>query len=90
MDSEGNKVDHEDRQNLKRLLEKPRDVKPLEDKQMKVNLGPGKVEKTSVKKMEEKFKLEEGGQWVLNDGTLINLRRKRRKRRKSGPRVVPE
>ena len=71
MDSEASKVDHEDRQDLKRLLERPRDVKPLPDKQMKVNLGPGKVEKISLKKKWEEFMLEEGGQVLLNDGILM-------------------
>ena len=72
MDSEASKVDHEDRQDLKRLVEKPRPVKPLDkDKEMKVNQGAGKVEKTSVKKMEEKFKLKPGGLVLLNDGTLM-------------------
>ena len=37
------KVDHEDRLDLKRLLEKLRDVKPLADIKMKITLGPGTV-----------------------------------------------
>ena len=47
------KVDHEDRLDLKRLLEKPRDVKPLADIKMKVTLAGGQVKKTSV--METSF-----------------------------------
>ena len=38
---------------------------------MKVNLGPGKVEKISLKKKWEEFMLEEGGQVLLNDGILM-------------------
>ena len=53
MASEASKVDHEDRLDLKRLLEKPRPVKPLADIKMKVTLGPGQVKKTSVKEMYE-------------------------------------
>ena len=37
------KFDHEDRLDLKRLLEKPRDVKPLADIKMKITMGPGTV-----------------------------------------------
>ena len=45
------KFDHEDRVDLKRLLEKPRAVKLLADIKMKVSLGLGKVKKTSVKEL---------------------------------------
>ena len=71
MDSESkNKVDHEDRLDLKMLLEKPRALKPLADKRVNVTLGPGKVKKTSLKEMVEEYKASEGGQLLLNDGTL--------------------
>ena len=50
------KFDHEDRLDLKRLLEKPRTVKPLADIKMKVNLAGGQVKKTSVKEMHEEYK----------------------------------
>ena len=70
MDSEAKKVDHEDRLDLKMLLEKPRALKPLADKQVNVTLGPGKVKKTSVKEMVEEYKASEGGQLLLNDGNL--------------------
>ena len=56
------KFDHEDRLDLKRLLEKPRDVKPLADIKMKVTLGAGQVKKTSVMEMYEEYKtFDEGG-----------------------------
>ena len=47
MSIEEGKVDHEDRQDLEKLLERPRVLKPLADKQMKITLGAGKVKKTS-------------------------------------------
>ena len=71
MASGANNVDHEDRQNLKMLLEIPRATRPLADKQMKINLGAGQVKKTSVRTIAEEFKVSEGGQLLLNDGTLI-------------------
>ena len=52
------KFDREDRLDLKRLLEKPRDVKPLADIKMKVTLAAGQVKKTSVKEMYEEYKTE--------------------------------
>ena len=71
MASGGNKVDHEDRQNLKMLFENPRATRPLADKQMKINLCAGQVKKTSVRAIAEEFKGSEVGQLLLNDGTLI-------------------
>ena len=66
------KFDHEDRLDLKKLLEKPRVVKPLADVRMKVTLGPGQVKKISMKEMHEEYKtFDEGGQLLLNDGTLM-------------------
>ena len=61
MASEEGRVDHEDRQDLEKLLERPRVLKPLADKQMKINLGAGNVKKTSVKEMVEEYKATEGG-----------------------------
>ena len=66
------KFDHEDRLDLKTLLEKPRTVKPLADIKMKVNLAGGQVKKTSVMEMVEEYKaFEDGGQVLLNDGILM-------------------
>ena len=70
MASEEGRVDHEDRQDLEKLLERPRVLKPLADKQMKINLGAGNVKKTSVKEMVEEYKASEGGKLLLNGGTL--------------------
>ena len=70
MSIEGGKVDHKDRQDLEKLLERPRVLKPLADKQMKVNLGAGNVKKTSVKEMVEEYKASEGGKLLLNGGKL--------------------
>ena len=60
MASEPSKVDHEDRQDLKKLIDDPRAVKPLKDIKMKVTLGAGNVKKTSIKEMEEEYKASEG------------------------------
>ena len=70
MSIEEGKVDHEDRQDLEKLLERPRVLKPLADKQMKINLGAGNVKKTSVKEMVEEYKASEGGKLLLNGGKL--------------------
>ena len=70
MASEEGRVDHEDRQDLEKLLERPRVLKPLTDKQMKINLGAGNVKRTSVKEMVEEYKASEGGQLLLNGGKL--------------------
>ena len=53
MASDESKVDHEDRRDLEKLLKRQRVLKPLADKQMKINLGAGNVKKTSVKEMVE-------------------------------------
>ena len=70
MASEPSKVDHEDRQDLKKLIDEPRAVKPLKDIKMKVTLGAGNVKKTSIKEMEEEYKASEGGLRLLNGGSL--------------------
>ena len=69
-ESYGGKRDHKDRQNLEALLAKPRNIKPLADKQMRINLGPGNVKNTSVKEMVEEFKASEGGQMIMNGGSF--------------------
>ena len=70
MASEEGKVDHENRQYLDKLLERPRVLKPLADKQMKITLGAGNEKKTSVKEMVEEYKASEGGKLLLNGGKL--------------------
>ena len=70
MASDESKVDHEDRRDLEKLLKRPRVLKPLADKQMKITLGAGNVKKTSVKEMVEEYKASEGGQLLLNGGKL--------------------
>ena len=63
-------IGHKDRQDLERLLKVPRAVVPLADFRMKINLGPGKVRRMSVKEMAEEYKGSEGGQLLLNGGSL--------------------
>ena len=69
-ESDGGKRDHKDRQDLEALLAKPRNIKPLVDKQMRINLGPGNVKNTSVKEMVEEFKASEGGRLIMDGGSF--------------------
>ena len=63
-------VGHEDRQELETLLNKPRTVQPLKDFKMKINLGAGKVKRTSLRELEEEYKTTDEGQLLLNGGSL--------------------
>ena len=61
---------HQDRQELERQLKLPRNIVTLMDYKMKINLGPGKVKKTSVRELEEEYEQTEEGQLLLNGGSL--------------------
>ena len=61
---------HQDWQELEELLKLPRQVVTLKDYKMMINLGPGKVKKTSVRELGEDFKATKEGQLLLNGGSL--------------------
>ena len=65
-----NCLGHQDRQELEAMLKLPRKVEPLKDFKMKISLGPGNNKKTSVKELAEEYKATEGGQRILEGGSL--------------------
>ena len=60
----------EDRQELETQLKLPRKVEPLKDFKVKITSGAGNVKKTSVTELAEEYKASEGGQLLLNGGSL--------------------
>ena len=61
---------HQDRKELEKFFKAPRQVATLEDYNMKITLGAGKVKRTSLRELEEEYKETEEGQQLLNGGSL--------------------
>ena len=61
---------HKDRQELEALLKLLRIVVTLKDYRMKLALGAGKENKTSMKELTVEFKGSEEGQLLFNGGSL--------------------
>ena len=61
---------HQDRKELEKFLKAPRQVATLKDYKMKITLGAGKVKRTSLRELEEEYKVTDEGQLLLNGGSL--------------------
>ena len=61
---------HQDRKELEKFLKAPRQVATLKDYKMKITLGAGKVKRTSLRELEEEYKMTNEGQLLLNGSSL--------------------
>ena len=71
MADRASEMGHEARKELEELLDRPRTLKEVKEYTVKINLGGGKVKRSTIGEIAKEYRGSEGGQAILRGETLV-------------------